>query len=328
MYQAAYDPTNQMGKRIGAWLIDFVFASILAVATFSFAVDGYSDISGNLCDQTGPADQPEEVFCEQELLGQEGWAIYDEASDTSLFFESANLWMPVVAFIGYGVVSFVLIEGIAGASLGKLITGLRVVTIEGRRAGLGRSALRFALWLVDGLPCCIPLVAPIAGYSTKGHRRVGDMAAGTYVVDKRFEGQPLSIPGVNAAALAPYLPPSPHGMGGPVPGPPGSTPWPPPQTPPSGPTPPTWAPPATPTPDRAWAPADSPSPAPPPDLASPARGVDPGGAVPDVVPDQEWVHTTEPQWDEARDTYIQWDEFRQAWLQWDPDVGTWKPIDQ
>jgi uncharacterized RDD family membrane protein YckC len=316
VYQAAYDPTAQMGKRTGAWLIDFVFASILAVATFSFAVEGYSDISGNLCDQTGPADQPEELVCEQELLGQQGWAIYDEASDTSLFFESANLWMPVVAFIGYGVVSFVLVEGIAGASLGKLITGLRVVTVEGRRAGLGRSAVRFALWLIDGIPCCIPLVAPIAGYSTKGHRRVGDLAAGTFVVDKRFEGQPLSIPGVNAPTLAPYVPPGAYGAGGPLPGQQGATPWPPPQPPPTGATPPPWA------------PAASPSPAPPPGAASPAGGEPSSGTGSVAPPDQEWVHTTEPQWDEARDTYIQWDEFRQAWLQWDPGAATWKPIDQ
>lgn len=293
-----------MGRRIGAWIIDFVFAAILGFVAFNVAVEGYFDIPGNVCapgaTEGSSADplEPDELVCSKEIEGTNGLVMYDEASKTSVFLSWSAFWAGLGVFVGYGLVSFVIVEGTTGGSVGKLMTGLRVTTIEGRRGGIGRSLLRFVLWIVDALPYCFPLAGLIAGASTKGHRRVGDMAAGTYVVDKKYGGHALTIPGLNGPAMAPYVPP-PTGYPGRYP-----------------------ASPTVPTTSGGWA---EPSGSPRGVLIAPETNEAPAtGAIVDDVP----VHSTTPIWDADRNTYIQWDEFRSAWLQWDAAANEWRPIDE
>ncbi|MGH9209609.1 MAG: RDD family protein [Acidimicrobiales bacterium] len=85
-----------------------------------------------------------------------------------------------------------LIEGLAGGSLGQQMVGLRRVRADGRRAGVVRVAARWLLWVADAAPWCFPWVGLIVGTSSRGHRRVGDMVAGTYVVRKADAGRPIS----------------------------------------------------------------------------------------------------------------------------------------
>ena len=73
-------------------------------------------------------------------------------------------------------------EAIWGASLGKLLLGLRVVSRDGGRPSVGLLALRTLLRIVDWLPFFY-LVGFIALLATGTRRqRLGDLAAKTRVV--------------------------------------------------------------------------------------------------------------------------------------------------
>ena len=50
-----------------------------------------------------------------------------------------------IAFLGFGVLYFSIVEGIWGAGLGKRLKGLRVVRKNGRAPGLGRALIRILI---------------------------------------------------------------------------------------------------------------------------------------------------------------------------------------
>jgi uncharacterized RDD family membrane protein YckC len=89
---------------------------------------------------------------------------------------------------------FALVEGLTGGSLGKHMTGLRVVTPEGARPGFGRSLARWALFAIDG-PFSLFLCGIITSAVSAGHRRLGDMAGNTYVVARTDAGRPVPVRG-------------------------------------------------------------------------------------------------------------------------------------
>jgi uncharacterized RDD family membrane protein YckC len=74
---------------------------------------------------------------------------------------------------------FVLIEGIVGRTVGKMLAGAYVLRFDGERIGLGRSLVR-NLFKMPGLG-----MSPFTLYcivSNKNHQRLGDGWAGTIVV--------------------------------------------------------------------------------------------------------------------------------------------------
>jgi uncharacterized RDD family membrane protein YckC len=89
-----------------------------------------------------------------------------------------------MAFLGAMFLYFVLFEGLAAATPGKMALGLRVVASGGGRAGLSRSFVRNVLRLVDGLPALGIAGAVMIASSPEG-ARFGDRAAGTRVVRVR-----------------------------------------------------------------------------------------------------------------------------------------------
>lgn len=99
-------------------------------------------------------------------------------------------WPAFVAMVidlGY----FVLLEAIFGATIGKLILGLRVIKEDGSRVGFGASFIRNLLRIVDALPILIPyLLGAILIWRTPTRQRLGDRVAKTMVVKagaiKRF----------------------------------------------------------------------------------------------------------------------------------------------
>ena len=113
-----------------------------------------------------------------------------------------------LALWGGSIAIYVLLQAFTGWTPGKLITGIRVVREDGRSPGFVKALLRWLLWLVDGFPYFIPgLVGFIVGLTTPGHRRVGDMAAKTFVQKNRLAlgaiehlGKPV-IAAVNGFAL-------------------------------------------------------------------------------------------------------------------------------
>lgn len=86
-----------------------------------------------------------------------------------------------IGFLLIMLVYFVLLEGLAGATLGKRVVGLQVKRVGGGKPGLLRGLLRNVLRIVDGLPAFN--ILGIALIATSAERaRFGDRLAGTRVV--------------------------------------------------------------------------------------------------------------------------------------------------
>jgi uncharacterized RDD family membrane protein YckC len=89
-----------------------------------------------------------------------------------------------VAFFVVIVFYFILLEGLAGATPGKWILGLRVIESGGDRPGLGRAAIRNLLRLVDGLPA-LNILGVVLIATSPEKARFGDRVAGTRVIAAR-----------------------------------------------------------------------------------------------------------------------------------------------
>ena len=85
-------------------------------------------------------------------------------------------WLALV-WVAY----YTVLEGLFGATLGKLLAGLRVTDMEGRRIGWQAAILRNLARLIDALPF-LYLLGGILTLSTRQHQRLGDRFAGTLVV--------------------------------------------------------------------------------------------------------------------------------------------------
>jgi uncharacterized RDD family membrane protein YckC len=181
------DPTDVMGRRIGAYVIDSVIATLVVIAiglpVFFAQVDRVSTSRSDYCKTFDR--QHSNSFCL--VSGSTAYTMTSSkvAKLSRSFYGAAAVWT---------LLNAALLQGITGASVGKLLLGLRVVRSDGRRAGIGRCLVRtILLVLVDSLCFIIGLVLAL---STNGHRRVGDMVASTLVVAKEYEGQPIPVAGV------------------------------------------------------------------------------------------------------------------------------------
>jgi uncharacterized RDD family membrane protein YckC len=192
------DPTAVFGRRVAASVIDgvVVLAPGLAIVSSQFE---YRDV----------ADGSE--YCDRYIDQIGGFCT--NIGDTVYYADDGGGAADLV-LLGLAVAVFVVLQGLTGWTIGKRILGLRCVRADGQVPGIGKALLRWVLWIVDGLPCA-GLVGFITGLTTVGHRRVGDMAAGTFVVRADAAGSPIEVPGLTAPATGAY----------PVP-PAGAPPWP------------------------------------------------------------------------------------------------------
>lgn len=137
-------------------------------------------------------------------------------------------WPSLIAIVYY-----VVLEAIAGATIGKFLTGIRVVNEDGTKLGWTGAVVRNVARVVDVFPYVFPyLVGAVSVWASPTHQRLGDRWANTVVVTKeslRTPGAGLSGPGaaggwqhvptpppVDVSANVPPLPPPP-------PMPPGTT---------------------------------------------------------------------------------------------------------
>ncbi|MHC4609428.1 MAG: RDD family protein, partial [Planctomycetota bacterium] len=79
---------------------------------------------------------------------------------------------------------FVFLEGLFGATLGKMVVRIRVVAPDGEPIGMAKSIVRNALRLVDGLPA-LNLVGIVLILTSPQKARFGDRVARTRVVWSR-----------------------------------------------------------------------------------------------------------------------------------------------
>lgn len=189
-----HDATAVVGRRIGAWFIDLLIYLILAWV-LSLAI---SNNGSQQRDLTGAAATGSQ-FCDQWNRTHDGFCFKFSSGGktTALTYESSAY--PFIVVFGH-MALYALFQGLLGGSLGKLAVGLRVVDSNGELCGIGRSFIRTFMWVVDAITFMLPIVGGVLLLSTKGHRRVGDMAASTYVVDKSDVGHTVQIPGVAVPA--------------------------------------------------------------------------------------------------------------------------------
>jgi uncharacterized RDD family membrane protein YckC len=177
------DPTDVYPRRVVAFLIDAAVCTAVALLLLVTLAPSYTLRELN-----------EQTSCE------EPQTFVDPSScDRPTTFRIGDTWYdlgagdPGVPFVVFTFVYWAVAERLLGATLGKWLTGLRVVSIEGRQIGLGRTTIRWALLLVDG-----PLTAFICGLitstSTNGHQRLGDRWSDSYVVGRDAVGKPLTLP--------------------------------------------------------------------------------------------------------------------------------------
>lgn len=89
----------------------------------------------------------------------------------------------IVVWLGLVVLYFPLAEGLTGYSLGKIVTRTKVVTIHGKLPGVWKASIRSLLRLVEVNPFLVGgIPAGIAVACSKRRQRLGDMAAGTFVL--------------------------------------------------------------------------------------------------------------------------------------------------
>lgn len=190
------DPTSVVGRRIGAWFLDlagfiaFSTAILFATGGMSWQVDSF------------PSNAAAVAACE-DFQDQANGQICSVTQDQVIFLEVEGISDNRVWLVH--TVLYIVIQGLTGGSLGKLAVGLRVVDEQGRRIGIVKSGLRTFLWIADAITCMLPIVGGVLMVSTKGHRRVGDIVAGTYVVDRSDVGRPI------ASLVAGYAAPPPPG---------------------------------------------------------------------------------------------------------------------
>ena len=272
------DPTAVFGRRVVAALIDavLILVPVFMLATAQFEYKAVADLP-----------VPAQQFCDDYTAQRGGICVNFADVNDRVYFTDQGTGTATALYWAATFSLFVLLQGLTGWTIGKLLMGIRTVQEDGRAPGLGKALVRWLLWIADGFPYALPLVGFIVGISTVGHRRVGDMVAKTFVVRASAMGSPIVVPGLTA-------PPAPvavaGGWGAPPPGVGGE--------PPTGwgqaidPTAAGWAAPAPPV-------VAAPTPSPPTDV---------------------------PHWDEARGTYIQWDPSQNRWMQWNEGTKTWAPI--
>ena len=331
-------PTDVMGRRVGAYAIDLAIGFVIFLVMF-FALASTRDFATS---------RQATAFCD--TLDESDANVTCTVSDTTVFvIDDTEMLAIALAELGYMVVNFVLLTGLTGFSLGKVMTGIRVVhQTTGQRCGVGRAFLRTLLLVVPDLGGAVGI---IVAASNADHRRVGDMAAGTLVVHKRVLGYPLARPAYAPSVYSPGgypgaapMPPTGYGYPG------QQSPWPPPV---STAPPPPWATPTAPATPPPVAPTPASEPAPSwPDFGKPA--VDPDAtsvfdtsgptdthpivdestkpkAVVDAKSGPSAVGegggpapgVSAPHWDAKRNTYIQWDPELMAWMQWDAAKNEW-----
>jgi uncharacterized RDD family membrane protein YckC len=198
--QPLADSTAVMGKRFGAFIID----AVIAVVIFAIAFLAFSETftKGELFDS-----------CEQ-IRDLGGSTLCLEMGDNIRYAEGGDAGLIYLIGIVFSLVNGVALQAQSG-TIGKRLVGIAVVRQDtGAPLGFGKAILRWIVTLLD-VGCCF-LIGLIMALTTKGHRRLADMAAKSVVVDRSSMGRPPSIPG--QAVAAPQW--------GPAPGAPGSPPWP------------------------------------------------------------------------------------------------------
>jgi len=94
-----------------------------------------------------------------------------------------SILLSTLPFLSYHLIMEYFFDG---QSLGKMITGIRVMNISGHNASLSQYVLRWAFRMID-MGATLGLGAVLTSAFSKNHQRIGDIVAGTVVIDTQFK---------------------------------------------------------------------------------------------------------------------------------------------
>ncbi len=319
--QIVADPTAVMGRRIAAYLIDGFLFLIVFVVAFIALSDKNPISAGNF--------RPF-ASCQQ-IRDAGGSSLCFKAGDNIRYAQGGTAASIIGIAIAFNIVNLLIFQALSG-TIGKRLVGLAVVRQDtGKALGFGWAFVRWIVSVVD-VGCCF-LVGLIMALTVKGHRRLGDLAAGSVVVDKSSVGTIPSYPGHETAMPPPMATPPPMGWS-----PASAAPWAPPAPAAPWAQPPTstapvdpWTPPAAPA--DSWTPPVAPTPSwdepavttPQPQQAAPPEPSS-NSATDTAASVGADTSASGPQWDAARNAYIQWEPVSGQWMQFDDAAQEWRPI--
>src|SRR4029453_11939431 len=190
----------------------FIFDVLLFTLVASFF--GPTPLSPFAVYERVPSNFEYNEACDQIREASNDVAACLQIGDRVYYTDGADAAVASLVTIGYFLLILGGLQGLKGVTPGKALFGVRTVDEQGQGPGVGKALARSVLWIVDGIPFCFPLVGMITGFSTKGHRRVGDMAAKTFVIGKADVGRSVIVPGLPPAYGAGYGMPGGYGAPG------------------------------------------------------------------------------------------------------------------
>ncbi|MCB1016241.1 MAG: RDD family protein [Acidimicrobiales bacterium] len=286
------DPTRVLFRRILAWLFDVaLFEAVFLAAIVAFG----QRFTGELI-AAEPAgfrftDGDATLWFPEGIPG---------LGDSVLVVPGDKFWLALALFWVALLVDWVLVQGLTGATFGKAVWRIRCVTRERPRPGIGRALVRTLLWVVDLIMIVLPLGFILATF-TRGHRRVGDFAGGTFVVDRRFAAHLAAGRRDGGSERVPSSEVALEGLDEPG--------------------------------DDAFAPPPTDEATEPPSVFDPAvasttaAATGAAAAAEPPAPADEPEPSTDPIWSDELDTYIRWEPSVGRWIGWDEDAGKWRLVD-
>jgi len=141
------------GPRLGAYLIDGIFITVIAlIMMFAFGAAG----AGIGAEAGGSIDYN---YIDNDLYDEAFYGWEDEAAEAT-YGGIMGAFMGALLGLIVGWIGYILIEAFTGASLGKMILGLKAGTLDGKKGSVGlyvsRAAVKFA-WL---FPIIIMAIVP------------------------------------------------------------------------------------------------------------------------------------------------------------------------
>lgn len=194
-----HQPTKVVGRRVGAFLIDYVLLTAFNAVVFFLMAKTEEEVVEGLAD--GDYDLDTTLYGGIEIGNDE----YNIVGGDLL------LYLLIVGVVG--IVYWMVLPGRTGWTLGKLATGIRVVKDDGTLpAGVGKNVIRQLLWIADSFPYVIPyLTGFVVALTNDRNKRVGDIVAGTLVVKAAAAGQPVAAGFAQPAAAHQPGPAAPGG---------------------------------------------------------------------------------------------------------------------
>ena len=153
-----------IGKRIAAALIDGLILLVILIVMFNLFGERYVNTTTTTTTVSTTTDSADPTTTREVTTSSgfnlEGWPV----------FAFMVCWFFLIPFR----------EGRNGQTVGKKVLGIKVVRLNDDPANVGTSFVRHLFDCID----CFLLIGLIIALVNLQHRRIGDLVAGTYVVDK------------------------------------------------------------------------------------------------------------------------------------------------